>query len=121
MTAILLALTSSRAYGAADFLGGVAARGTHVLRVVVIAAPSAASPPPIKPKHLLGDSGSTSSHSRPSADSHGNLGRRPGRDRWLARQGGGSAHPPESIVAAAAERFVVHTARTDHQLALLAP
>lgn len=40
MTAILLALTSSLAYGAADFLGGVAARGAHVLRVVVIAAPA---------------------------------------------------------------------------------
>ena len=40
MTAILLALSSSLAYGAADFLGGVAARGAHVLRVVVIAAPA---------------------------------------------------------------------------------
>src|SRR5215217_1876928 len=38
--ALLLALASSVAYGAADFLGGVAARGTHVLRVVVIAAPA---------------------------------------------------------------------------------
>src|SRR3954468_13369631 len=38
--ALLLALTSSLAYGAADFLGGVAARGAHVLRVVVIAAPA---------------------------------------------------------------------------------
>src|SRR4051812_30389856 len=37
--ALLLALTSSLAYGAADFLGGLAARGAHVLRVVVIAAP----------------------------------------------------------------------------------
>jgi drug/metabolite transporter (DMT)-like permease len=37
--ALLLALVSSLAYGAADFLGGVAARGAHVLRVVVIAAP----------------------------------------------------------------------------------
>jgi drug/metabolite transporter (DMT)-like permease len=37
--ALLLALASSLAYGAADFLGGVAARGAHVLRVVVIAAP----------------------------------------------------------------------------------
>lgn len=36
----MLALTSSLAYGAADFLGGVAARGAHVLRVVVIAAPA---------------------------------------------------------------------------------
>ena len=36
--ALLLALASSLAYGAADFLGGVAARGAHVLRVVVIAA-----------------------------------------------------------------------------------
>jgi drug/metabolite transporter (DMT)-like permease len=40
MTAILLALASSLSYGAADFLGGVAARGAHVLRVVVIAAPA---------------------------------------------------------------------------------
>ncbi|HEU4974875.1 MAG TPA: EamA family transporter [Baekduia sp.] len=39
MTALLLALASSLAYGASDFLGGVAARGAHVLRVVVIAAP----------------------------------------------------------------------------------
>src|SRR3954471_19917392 len=38
--ALLLALTSSLAYGAADFLGGLAARGAHVLRVVVIAAPT---------------------------------------------------------------------------------
>jgi drug/metabolite transporter (DMT)-like permease len=38
--ALLLALSSSLAYGAADFLGGVAARGAHVLRVVVIAAPA---------------------------------------------------------------------------------
>src|SRR3954449_4684250 len=37
---LLLALASSLAYGAADFLGGVAARGAHVLRVVVIAAPA---------------------------------------------------------------------------------
>jgi drug/metabolite transporter (DMT)-like permease len=36
---LLLALASSLAYGSADFLGGVAARGAHVLRVVVIAAP----------------------------------------------------------------------------------
>ena len=41
MTAgLLLALASSLAYGAADFLGGVAARGAHVLRVVVVAAPA---------------------------------------------------------------------------------
>jgi len=41
MTAsLLLALASSLAYGAADFLGGVAARGAHVLRVVAIAAPT---------------------------------------------------------------------------------
>jgi drug/metabolite transporter (DMT)-like permease len=39
MTALLLALASSIAYGAADFLGGFAARGAHVLRVVAIAAP----------------------------------------------------------------------------------
>jgi len=38
--ALFLALASSLAYGAADFLGGVAARGAHVLRVVVIAAPA---------------------------------------------------------------------------------
>jgi drug/metabolite transporter (DMT)-like permease len=38
--ALLLALASSLAYGAADFLGGVAARGAHVLRVVMIAAPA---------------------------------------------------------------------------------
>jgi drug/metabolite transporter (DMT)-like permease len=38
--ALLLALTCSVAYGAADFLGGLAARGAHVLRVVVIAAPA---------------------------------------------------------------------------------
>jgi drug/metabolite transporter (DMT)-like permease len=38
--AILLALACSIAYGAADFLGGVAARGAHVLLVVVIAAPA---------------------------------------------------------------------------------
>jgi drug/metabolite transporter (DMT)-like permease len=38
--ALLLALSSSLAYGAADFLGGVAARGAHVLRVVAIAAPA---------------------------------------------------------------------------------
>ncbi len=37
--ALLLALASSLAYGSADFLGGVAARGAHVLRVVVVAAP----------------------------------------------------------------------------------
>jgi len=35
---LLLALASSFAYGSADFLGGVAARGAHVLRVVAIAA-----------------------------------------------------------------------------------
>jgi drug/metabolite transporter (DMT)-like permease len=38
--ALLLALASSLAYGAADFLGGAAARGAHVLRVVAIAAPA---------------------------------------------------------------------------------
>jgi drug/metabolite transporter (DMT)-like permease len=38
--ALFLALASSLAYGAADFLGGVAARGAHVLRVVIIAAPA---------------------------------------------------------------------------------
>lgn len=40
MIALLLALTSSLAYGAADFLGGLAARDAHVLRVVAIAAPA---------------------------------------------------------------------------------
>jgi drug/metabolite transporter (DMT)-like permease len=38
--ALFLALASSLAYGAADFLGGLAARGAHVLRVVIIAAPA---------------------------------------------------------------------------------
>lgn len=38
--ALVLALASSLAYGSADFLGGVAARGAHVLRVVIIAAPA---------------------------------------------------------------------------------
>ena len=38
--ALFLALACSIAYGAADYLGGVAARGAHVLRVVVIAAPA---------------------------------------------------------------------------------
>jgi drug/metabolite transporter (DMT)-like permease len=38
--ALVLAMASSLAYGAADFLGGVAARGAHVLRVVAIAAPA---------------------------------------------------------------------------------
>jgi drug/metabolite transporter (DMT)-like permease len=37
---LLLAMAGSLAYGAADFLGGVAARRAHVLRVVVIAAPA---------------------------------------------------------------------------------
>lgn len=39
MTALLIALAASIAYGAADYLGGFAARGAHVLRVVVVAAP----------------------------------------------------------------------------------
>lgn len=38
--ALALALASSLSYGAADFLGGMAARGAHVLRVVLIAAPA---------------------------------------------------------------------------------
>ena len=38
--ALLLALACSLAYGGADFLGGLAARDAHVLRVVVIAAPA---------------------------------------------------------------------------------
>jgi drug/metabolite transporter (DMT)-like permease len=37
--ALLLALAGSLTYGAADFLGGFAAREAHVLRVVVVAAP----------------------------------------------------------------------------------
>jgi drug/metabolite transporter (DMT)-like permease len=37
--ALLLGLASSLAYGSADFLGGLAARGAHVLRVIVVAAP----------------------------------------------------------------------------------
>lgn len=41
MTTVLsLALLSSLAYGAADFLGGGAARGAHVLKVVLVAAPA---------------------------------------------------------------------------------
>ena len=39
-TVLILALASSLSYGVADFLGGVAARGAHVVRVVVIAAPA---------------------------------------------------------------------------------
>ncbi len=37
--ALIVALAGSLAYGAADFLGGLATRGAHVLRVVVVAAP----------------------------------------------------------------------------------
>lgn len=40
MTALLLALASSLAYGCADFLGGLSARGTHVLRTAIIAGPA---------------------------------------------------------------------------------
>jgi uncharacterized membrane protein len=40
MLALALATGSAIGYGSADFLGGLAARGTHVLRVVVIAAPA---------------------------------------------------------------------------------
>nr|WP_254792725.1 hypothetical protein [Streptomyces sp. CC77] len=40
MTALLLALGSSPAYGCADFLGGLGARRTHVLRIVMVAAPA---------------------------------------------------------------------------------
>lgn len=40
MVAILLALGSAAAYGVADFAGGLAARGTHVLRVVAFSAPA---------------------------------------------------------------------------------
>jgi len=38
--ALLLALGSSLAYGCADFLGGLGARKAHVLRTVMVAAPS---------------------------------------------------------------------------------
>jgi uncharacterized membrane protein len=38
--AVLLALGSSLAYGCADFCGGLGARGAHVLRTVMIAAPA---------------------------------------------------------------------------------
>jgi drug/metabolite transporter (DMT)-like permease len=37
---ILLAIASACAYGVADFLGGVAARRAHVLRIVAISAPA---------------------------------------------------------------------------------
>ncbi|MFF0462718.1 EamA family transporter [Streptomyces mexicanus] len=40
MIALLLALGSSLAYGCADFLGGLGARKAHVLRTVLVAAPS---------------------------------------------------------------------------------
>ncbi|MDX6351185.1 MAG: hypothetical protein QOF84_5975 [Streptomyces sp.] len=40
MIALLLALGSSLAYGCADFLGGLGARKAHVLRTVMIAAPT---------------------------------------------------------------------------------
>lgn len=40
MIALLLALGSSLAYGSADFFGGLGARGAHVLRTVMIAAPA---------------------------------------------------------------------------------
>jgi len=40
VVAILLALAGSVAYGCADFAGGLAARSTHVLRVVLLAAPA---------------------------------------------------------------------------------
>ncbi|MFB6986795.1 EamA family transporter [Streptomyces sp. NPDC056304] len=40
MIALLLALGSSLAYGCADFLGGLGARRSHVLRTVMIAAPA---------------------------------------------------------------------------------
>ena len=40
MIALALAVGSSLMYGSADFLGGLAARGAHVLRVVIIAAPA---------------------------------------------------------------------------------
>ncbi|MHC5259015.1 EamA family transporter [Streptomyces sp. UC4497] len=40
MIALLLALGSSLAYGCADFLGGLGARKSHVLRTVMVAAPA---------------------------------------------------------------------------------
>jgi drug/metabolite transporter (DMT)-like permease len=40
MLAILLALASSLGYGCADFAGGLASRGAHVLRVAAIGAPA---------------------------------------------------------------------------------
>lgn len=40
MLAIALALACSVSYGCADFAGGLAARGAHVLRVVAITAPA---------------------------------------------------------------------------------
>lgn len=40
MTALLLALASSVAYGCADFFGGLGARRAHVLRTVMVAAPA---------------------------------------------------------------------------------
>jgi drug/metabolite transporter (DMT)-like permease len=40
VTALLLAIGSSLAYGCADFLGGLGARKAHVLRTVMIAAPA---------------------------------------------------------------------------------
>lgn len=40
MLALLLALSSSLAYGCADFLGGLGARKAHVLRTVLVAAPA---------------------------------------------------------------------------------
>ena len=39
MSGLLLAITCAVIYGTADFAGGLAARGAHVLRVVAIAAP----------------------------------------------------------------------------------
>lgn len=40
MVAIALALSCAAAYGCADFLGGLASRHAHVLRVVAVAAPA---------------------------------------------------------------------------------
>ena len=40
MDALLLAVASSLIYGCADFAGGLASRGAHVLRVIAIAAPA---------------------------------------------------------------------------------
>ncbi len=40
MLALALAVVSSLAYGSADFVGGMAARGAHILRVLAVTAPA---------------------------------------------------------------------------------